>query len=205
LNQETRNTGIKHSLLNLPVRLPLFTAGESGNTADHQSMKPTTRLFLTSTAGVCAALLVNCAGTQGNTQNRESMLVASGFKVITPKTAAQKQKLQNLPAGTVTMIKKERKNITSFRTLLTTRRTSVDPKSIRLINSSAPTRSSPGKISRTPRCIRMRRWSGVCGKVEEECGDRWAVRCREGFSAYKILSKSANRETRPFRCRSKRP
>lgn len=34
------------------------------------------------------------------------MLVASGFKTITPKTVAQKQKLQNLPAGKVTMIKK---------------------------------------------------------------------------------------------------
>jgi len=39
-------------------------------------------------------------------QNREAMLAASGFKVITPKTAAQKQKLQNLPAGKVTMIQK---------------------------------------------------------------------------------------------------
>jgi len=39
-------------------------------------------------------------------QNRESMLVASGFKVITPKTAAQQQKLQNLPPGKVTMIQK---------------------------------------------------------------------------------------------------
>jgi len=34
------------------------------------------------------------------------MLVASGFKVITPKTAAQQQKLQNLPPGKVTMIQK---------------------------------------------------------------------------------------------------
>ena len=42
------------------------------------------------------------------------MLVASGFKVITPKTAAQKQKLQNLPAGTVTMIKKGKKNYYVF-------------------------------------------------------------------------------------------
>ena len=54
-------------------------------------------------------------------------------------------------------------------------------KSTRLINSSAPTRSSPGKISRTPRCIRTRRWSGVCGKVAKECGDRWAGRCRVRF------------------------
>ena len=52
-----------------------------------------------------AALLVGCA-TTASTQNRESMLVASGFKVITPKTAAQKQKLQNLPPGKVTMIQK---------------------------------------------------------------------------------------------------
>ena len=42
------------------------------------------------------------------------MLVASGFKVITPKTAAQKQKLQNLPAGTVTMIKKGKKTYYVF-------------------------------------------------------------------------------------------
>jgi len=34
------------------------------------------------------------------------MLVASGFKVITPKTAAQQQKLQKLPPGKVTMIQK---------------------------------------------------------------------------------------------------
>jgi hypothetical protein len=34
------------------------------------------------------------------------MLAASGFKAITPKTAAQKQKLQNLPPGKVTMIQK---------------------------------------------------------------------------------------------------
>src|SRR6516162_11763184 len=60
-----------------------------------------------------AALLVSCA-TTANTQNRENMLVASGFRVITPKTAAQKQKLQNLPAGTVTMIKKGKKNYYVF-------------------------------------------------------------------------------------------
>src|SRR4029077_10737338 len=54
--------------------------------------------------------------------------------------------------------------------------TSVDLKSTGPINSSAPTRSSPGKISRTPRCIRTRRWNGVCGEVEKEFGDRWEDR-----------------------------
>jgi hypothetical protein len=62
--------------------------------------------FLASIAAACTALLVGCATSQTSTQNRESMLVASGFKAITPKTAAQKQKLQNLPPGKVTMIQK---------------------------------------------------------------------------------------------------
>src|SRR4029453_9116270 len=44
-----------------------------------------------------------CA-TTSSTQNKESMLVASGFKVITPKTAAQQQKLQQLPVGRMAMI-----------------------------------------------------------------------------------------------------
>jgi hypothetical protein len=60
------------------------------------------------------ALTVSCASTQISTQNRESMLVASGFKVITPKTAAQQQKLQNLPPGKVTMIQKGKKTYYIF-------------------------------------------------------------------------------------------
>src|SRR5215475_12584456 len=77
-------------------------------------MKSTTRLFFTSIAIGSAALLVSCAGTQSISQDRESMLVASGFKVITPKTAAQKQKLQNLPTGTVTLINKGKKKYYVF-------------------------------------------------------------------------------------------
>ncbi len=52
------------------------------------------------------ALTVGCA-TTSSTQNKESMLVASGFKTITPKTAAQQQKLQNLPPGKIAMINKK--------------------------------------------------------------------------------------------------
>src|SRR5262245_3367860 len=76
-------------------------------------MNPTTRFILTGVTTGCAALIISCASTQ-TTQNRESMLVASGFRVITPKTAAQKQKLQNLPAGTVTMVKKGKKTYYVF-------------------------------------------------------------------------------------------
>jgi hypothetical protein len=52
------------------------------------------------------ALTVGCA-TTGSTQNKESMLVASGFKVISPKTAAQQQKLQQLPPGHVAMVSRQ--------------------------------------------------------------------------------------------------
>ena len=62
-----------------------------------------------------AIAMVGCASTtQTSTQNKESMLVASGFKTITPKTAAQKQKLQNLPPDKVTMIQKKGKTYYIF-------------------------------------------------------------------------------------------
>jgi len=61
------------------------------------------------------ALTVGCASTsQTSTQSRESMLVASGFKVITPKTAAQQQKLQNLAPGKIAMFKRSGKTYYVF-------------------------------------------------------------------------------------------
>ena len=69
-------------------------------------MKSAKLTFFISLVAACAAVLSGCATTQTSTQNRESMLVASGFKVITPKTTSQKQELQNLPPGKVTMVQK---------------------------------------------------------------------------------------------------
>jgi len=60
------------------------------------------------------AITVGCATTQTSTQNKESMLVASGFKVITPKTAAQQQKLQKPPPGKIAMINKAGKTYYVF-------------------------------------------------------------------------------------------
>lgn len=77
-------------------------------------MKPLRRILLATIMAACTALLVNCASTSTSTQNKESMLVAAGFKVITPKTAAQQQKLQNLPPGKVTMIQKSGKTYYIF-------------------------------------------------------------------------------------------
>jgi hypothetical protein len=66
-------------------------------------MKRIRTSFNTITIISLLALTVGCA-TTSSTQNKESMLVASGFKVITPKTAAQQQKLQQLPAGHVAVV-----------------------------------------------------------------------------------------------------
>ena len=52
-----------------------------------------------------AALAAGCTTTT-QTQNKENLLIAAGFKVIIPKTAAQQQKLQSLPAGKVSLVQK---------------------------------------------------------------------------------------------------
>ena len=77
-------------------------------------MKPRRCIFQISIAAAYIVLGVGCATTQTSTQSREAMLSASGFKLITPKTAAQKQKLQNLPPGKVTMIQKNGKTYYVF-------------------------------------------------------------------------------------------
>ena len=56
------------------------------------------------------ALAVGCASTQ----SKENLLVAAGFKVITPKTAAQQQKLKALPPDKVTMVQKSGKTYYVF-------------------------------------------------------------------------------------------
>src|ERR1041384_2615313 len=69
-------------------------------------MKPVRVSFYMISVISLLALTIGCA-TTGSTQNKESMLVASGFKVITPKTPAQQQKLQQLPPGKVAMINRK--------------------------------------------------------------------------------------------------
>ena len=77
-------------------------------------MKPLRYILLATITAAGTALLANCASTQTSTQNRESMLAASGFKTITPKSAAQQQKPQKLPPGKVTMIQKKGKTYYIF-------------------------------------------------------------------------------------------
>jgi hypothetical protein len=53
------------------------------------------------------AVLALTAGCATNTQDKESALIAAGFKSITPSTPAQEAKLKSLPAGKVTMVQKK--------------------------------------------------------------------------------------------------
>ena len=55
------------------------------------------------------ALMAGCATTTTTTEDKRSMLVAAGFKTVTPKTAAQQQKLQKLKVGQVAQIQKNGK------------------------------------------------------------------------------------------------
>jgi CheY-like chemotaxis protein len=69
------------------------------------TMKQTLTSFRILTAIALLAMAVGCASTQ----SKENLLVAAGFKVITPKTATQEQKLKALPPGKVTMVQKSGK------------------------------------------------------------------------------------------------
>ncbi len=57
-------------------------------------------------ATVLLALMAGCATTTTFPQEKASTLVAAGFKTITPKTAAQQQKLHQLQTGQVATIQK---------------------------------------------------------------------------------------------------
>jgi hypothetical protein len=62
------------------------------------------KIFSLIGAFVLLALAAGCASME--TQNKENLLIAAGFKVIVPSTAAHKQKLLALPAGKVTLVQR---------------------------------------------------------------------------------------------------
>ncbi len=59
------------------------------------------------------ALAAACT-TTSSTQSKEDMLVAAGFKTITPKNSTQEQKLQKLPPDKIAMINKNGKTYYIF-------------------------------------------------------------------------------------------
>jgi hypothetical protein len=73
----------------------------------HMKEKRVSLMMISATAVL--ALMAGCATTGMSKQDQESMLVAAGFKTVTPKTAAQQQKLQKLKVGQVAQIQKNGK------------------------------------------------------------------------------------------------
>ena len=67
-------------------------------------MKHTFTGFILIGAFTLLALSFGCTGMQ--TQSKENLLIAAGFKTVVPRTAAQQQKLQALPPDKVAMIQK---------------------------------------------------------------------------------------------------
>jgi hypothetical protein len=65
-------------------------------------------------AVVLLALAVSCAMTQRETRNREKDLIAAGFKVIVPRTAAQQRTLKDLPSDRVSLVQKDGKTYYVF-------------------------------------------------------------------------------------------
>ena len=66
-------------------------------------MHPTFRGFAFIGTIALVILAVGCSSMQ--TQNKENLLIAAGFQVIAPKTAAQQQLLTSLPPDKVTPIR----------------------------------------------------------------------------------------------------
>jgi hypothetical protein len=60
------------------------------------------------------ALTVSCTETQRETRNKEKYLIAAGFKVIVPHTAAQQQRLKALPTDRLTVVRKDGKRYYVF-------------------------------------------------------------------------------------------
>ena len=62
--------------------------------------------FIMIGAAAMLALMAGCATTQTSIQDQRAMLVAAGFKTISPKTPTQQQKLQQLKTGQVAQVQK---------------------------------------------------------------------------------------------------
>jgi hypothetical protein len=60
------------------------------------------------------ALVVGCTETQRETQTKEKYLIAAGFKVIVPRTAAHQKTLKALPPDRISMVRKDGKTYYVF-------------------------------------------------------------------------------------------
>ena len=80
--------------------------GHLTNQKHTNQMKQIFTGFSLISAWALVALAVGCASTSTQTQSEQDLLIAAGFKLVTPKTTVQQQKLQSLPPGQLAMITK---------------------------------------------------------------------------------------------------
>ena len=80
---------------------------KSNQSNQEAKMKQIRTLFNTISIIALLALVAGCATTATFPQDKANMLVAAGFKTVTPKTAAQQQKLQQLQTGQVATINRQ--------------------------------------------------------------------------------------------------
>ena len=107
---------------------------------------------LTSFRILAAIALLAVAAACASTQSKENSLVAAGFNVIVPKTAAQQQKLRALPPDQVTMVQKSGKTYYVFPDAANDRLQSVaQESSIKHTASSVWRRNWPTKRLKPPR------------------------------------------------------
>src|SRR5262249_61711430 len=76
-------------------------------------MKHTLTGFSLISAWALLALALGCASSTP-TANKQNMLITAGFKTITPRDAAQQQKLQALPPGQLAQITKNGQTFYGF-------------------------------------------------------------------------------------------
>src|SRR5260370_33010405 len=96
------------------VRNPQST--QTGHLTDRKNpnqMKHILTGFSLISAWALLALALGCASSTP-TANEQNMLIAAGFKTLTPKTTAQRQKLQALPPGPLAQITKNGQTFYAF-------------------------------------------------------------------------------------------
>jgi hypothetical protein len=96
------------------VRLNSNEPDQITNQKKGESMKHLFTAFNLIGAIALLALTVGCTETQRETQHKEKYLIAAGFKVIVPRTAAQQRRLKALPTDRLTMVQKDGKTYYVF-------------------------------------------------------------------------------------------
>jgi hypothetical protein len=91
-----------------------FKKNKNNQPESKQNMKQILTSFKLIAGLMLLILAIGCATTKTAIQSKEDMLIASGFKTITPKNATQQQKLQALPPGHIAMIQKAGKTFYVF-------------------------------------------------------------------------------------------